>query len=705
MSAKSCFGLGIRLALFVLLLLAGAAPAMADPPERVARLSHIGGAVSFLPAGESDWADAIINRPLITGDQLYTYRGARAELDIGAATVRLDGLTGFSLANLDDVTTQIELTQGTLNLHVHKLYNGQTFEIDTPSLAFVVSQPGEYRVDIGSRDESTRVTVFSGSGMVYGDNNASMRVDARQSYRFSDASLREDGIRDLPRADDFDNWCVARVDRYRNSPSRRYVSEEVIGYSDLDEYGAWGNEPSYGPIWYPTHVAVDWAPYRSGHWAWIDPWGWNWVDDAPWGFAPFHYGRWARVGHRWGWIPGPRERRPVYAPALVLFVGGHNLGIGVTLGGGPIGWAPLGPRDVYMPPYRVSRGYFSNVNVSNIRNKTVINNTNITNIYNNYAAGRPTGKGNDTYSRHPDAVTVVSRDTFAHARPVEAERVKVKREHLRRAEVVHNVEVEPTRSSLMPEKARRTQGEGPPPEVGKRKVVAHAERPSKPAPFEERLKTRERGAGSPRVEGGASKEQRRSREVEKGVGSEIAPPAETKRDRRSAPRPDDAGTAVAPVPAVNQSRDVEQRKPSRVRQAPERKVEPPVQVERQPEPASPTVKPAEPAVDQGRDRDQRRPSRVQRAPERQVEPPVQVERREPKPERAIRREAPPPAAVEPPVREERRHAVPEARPQVERNEPPPDKAPPPEKRKKQEKDCAGKDANDPECAKTKGRGR
>ena len=57
-------------------------------------------------------------------------------------------------------------------------------------------------------------------------------------------------------------------------------------------------------VWYPN-VYPGWAPYREGHWAWVEPWGWTWVDDAPWGFAPFHYGRWVNVGGRWGWVPGP----------------------------------------------------------------------------------------------------------------------------------------------------------------------------------------------------------------------------------------------------------------------------------------------------------------------------------------------------------------------------------------------------------------
>jgi len=136
-----------------------------------------------------------------------------------------------------------------------------------------------------------------------------------RAYRFYDDRLRDVRVFDLPREDDFDRWCFERMDRYQNSPSRRYVSEEIIGYADLDDYGSWSTAATYGSIWYPR-VNAGWAPYRHGHWSWIDPWGWTWVDNESWGFAPSHYGRWAYVGNRWGWVPGPRHVRPIYAPAL-----------------------------------------------------------------------------------------------------------------------------------------------------------------------------------------------------------------------------------------------------------------------------------------------------------------------------------------------------------------------------------------------------
>ena len=477
----------VWIALLVLALFARAASAVTDPPQRVARISVIRGDVSFAPAGDNRWVEANLNRPLVTGDQLYTARDARVELDIGAAALRLDEHSRISVRNFDDRTVQIELTEGTLNLQVRRLDDDQTYEVATPTVALVVSEPGAYRIDVDARGDATRVTVLDGAGDVYGEADAHVRVDKRQSYRFNDAKLRDYDVLDTPRPDDFDNWCLARDDRWRNSVTRRYVSDEVIGYSDLDEYGDWDGVPEYGHVWFPTRVADDWAPYRSGHWAWINPWGWTWVDNAPWGFAPSHYGRWVYVSNRWGWIPGPIARRPVYAPALVVFIGGHNWNSGIAGDDSPVGWCPLGPRDVYVPPYRVSRGYFTNVNVSNT---TVINNTHITNIYNNYASDRPLRDNNYAYRHDPHAVTAVPRDTFIHARPVARGRMPIRREQLERAENGNDIVAMPIAGSVVPETAKVHAA--PSSDTIKHHVLVRTEPPSQPAPSAERLRAFER---------------------------------------------------------------------------------------------------------------------------------------------------------------------------------------------------------------------
>jgi len=392
----------------------------ADPPTRVARLSYLHGDVSFVPAGENDWVEAQLNRPLITGDKLWTDRGGRAELGIGPATLRIDQNTSFDFLNLDDKVAQVELTQGSLNLHIRRLYDEQTYEIDTPTLAFVVNRVGDFRVDVLPNGQSTVVTVLQGGGDAYGEGGARFRIEEGQSVTFNDPQLQNYDISSTPQRDDFDDFYAQRDHRWDSSASRRYVSEDVVGYEDLDDNGEWSDEPEYGNVWYPTTVAVGWSPYHHGHWGWVGAYGWTWIDDASWGFAPFHYGRWAYVHNRWGWCPGPVGVRAVYAPALVAFVGG---GVSVSISTGPVGWFPLGPRDVYFPSYRVSEHYFTRLNGSNTR---VINNVTINNYYGNYRRGNVDFERINYSNRNVNgAVVAVSHETFVGARPVAREAIAV----------------------------------------------------------------------------------------------------------------------------------------------------------------------------------------------------------------------------------------------------------------------------------------
>jgi hypothetical protein len=470
-----------------------AGTAAADPPDRVARVGFLRGEVSFQAAGDDRWVEASLNRPLGTGDKVFADRDSRVELEIGAAAVRLDEGSTFDLLNLDDQIAQMELTEGVLNLRVRRLDSGQSYEIDTPTLAFVIGEPGEYRIDIDPQGNSTMVTVFDGGGDVYGENNASYSVRAGNSYRFNDSALRDYEVLDLPRADDFDRWVDSRDTRYERSVSSRYVADDMIGYADLDDNGSWSDEREYGSVWYPSSVSVGWAPYRYGHWSWIDPWGWTWIDNASWGFAPFHYGRWVQVRNRWGWCPGQRHVRAIYAPALVAFVGGSGWGANISIGGGgPVGWFPLGPRDVYVPWYRASRGYFNNVNV---RNTTVINNTYITNVYNNYSNGRPITNVNYAYRNNVNAVTAVSRDTFVGARPVGESRVQVNAAQLRGAQVASRVAIAPTRASFVAANARTRNV--PQSAAVDRRVIARTAPPPRPIATATRVQAIQRNNAQP----------------------------------------------------------------------------------------------------------------------------------------------------------------------------------------------------------------
>jgi uncharacterized protein DUF6600/FecR-like protein len=463
-----------RTRIFALLLGAAALVlagwATADPPSRVARLGYMTGAVSWSPAGENDWVLATMNRPLITGDRLWVDARARAELQVGSAVIRMSGSTSVTLLNLEDRVAQVQLSQGTLNIRVRRLGPNEVIEIATPNLAYSIRRPGRYRIEVDAAGDATTVVVREGQAEVYGER-AAYRVNAGQTYRFFGTDLRDYEYVDAPRADEFDRWSSER-DR-RGSVSARYVSPDVIGYEDLDEYGSWRLAQGYGNVWVPTRVASGWAPYRDGHWAWVDPWGWTWVDDAPWGFAVSHYGRWANISGTWSWVPGPVRSRAVYAPALVVFIGGSNFQIAISSGNvGGIAWFPLGPRDVYRPSYPVSRRYFNDINTSN----TTINTTNITNQYN------ITNVRNITYVNQqvPGAIVAVPSTAFVQSQPVARAAVRLSREAVANAPVTTVAAVAPVQASV---RGAAASGSKPPAETQQRPVVAKVPPPPAPVPF------------------------------------------------------------------------------------------------------------------------------------------------------------------------------------------------------------------------------
>ena len=395
-------------------------PPDSDPPDRAGRLSYLQGDVSLQPAGEEDWATAIVNRPLTTGDKLWTDQNSRAEIYVGQAAVRLGSNTGFSFLNVDDDTIQMRMTAGVIDVNVHALDGNDQIEVDTPNLALSLLRPGRYRVEVNDAGDTTVVKISEGQAEASsGSQSTVVHAQTTATFRGNGELAAQLGTLGAP--DDFDSWSLGRErrdERAARSQTAQYVAPEVTGYQDLDDNGSWSSEPEYGYVWTPTRVAVDWSPYHDGRWVWVAPWGWTWIDDAPWGYAPFHYGRWAHVRERWCWVPGPRHERAVYAPALVGWVGAPGLSVSISVGGGAgVGWFPLGPREVYVPARRFSPRYVERVNVTNT---VIVNRTYITNVYNNHET-------NVVYRNRaiPGAVTAVSRTTFTSAERVGNHRVQI----------------------------------------------------------------------------------------------------------------------------------------------------------------------------------------------------------------------------------------------------------------------------------------
>jgi len=479
----------------LLIVLAAVGIAVAqDPPSRAGRISYVSGAVSFQPAGVTDWTAATVNRPLTIGDQLFADAGARAEVHIPGTAFWLGDRTAFQFMNLDDRNAQIRLSEGSLDIRVRNLYGN--IEIDTPNLAFTVSQPGDYRLDTDANGNQTLVTDRSGAGQVIGAGGSFNLAAGQQAVVQGQGQAAQYQVNAAPGYDGFDNWVntrIAREDRYARSP---YVSQEMVGYEDLGEYGTWRSTPDYGEVWVPNGVASGWAPYHEGHWAWVEPWGWNWVDDEPWGFAPFHYGRWAHINGYWGWCPGPVAEAPVYAPALVAWVGfGGGAGVSIGVGGGPaVGWFPLGPRDVYIPPFSASAGFVDRINVSNAR---VINVTNVTNVYNNYTRTHTIPVASYMNRSVPGAVVAVPQNAFATARPVQQVAIRVQPAQIAAIKVVAPAPRVAPQVAAVLGRSPGVRVAAPPAAVLSRAIVAHTAPPPAPASFQQRQALLARNPGRP----------------------------------------------------------------------------------------------------------------------------------------------------------------------------------------------------------------
>jgi hypothetical protein len=353
-----------------------------DPPGIAARVAFLSGPVSLEAGGAEDWSAAPLNYPMVSGDRIYTGDGARAAVQCGDTDIRLGGDTDATLTNLTDVYKQIGLSEGSIHVRVFNLDAEETVEVDTPSGAVMIEAPGDYRINAYPDEQAALVVVNSGWVQLAGPG-LNQEVDQGEAVQVSGGDNPEVGLVEIPAPDALDAWSLQRDNHILNAVSARYVSTAMPGYDDLDDYGDWYAATDYGPMWFPRALPIGWQPYTTGHWAYVGPWGWTWVDEAPWGYAPFHYGRWVMWQGRWGWVPGPPAVRPIWAPAFVAFVGGGpGFSFGVSFGGGGVAaWFPLGVAEPFVPWYPCTPAYVRTVNVTNV-NITVIHNVTIVNNYN-----------------------------------------------------------------------------------------------------------------------------------------------------------------------------------------------------------------------------------------------------------------------------------------------------------------------------------
>ena len=401
--------------------------AQQDPPDQpgqsVARLSVINGEASVRRGDSGEWVAAILNAPLMAGDSISVAPGASVEMQLDYANfVRIGGDSEIRISQFDNGRNQIQVSRGIVTWRVLRDSNAQS-EISTPVAAVHPLRLAAVRAEVLA-DGATRIIVRHGDAEVSNARGTELVHEGNMMLLRGIPGDAEFQTVYAPARDGWDTWNDQRDNYLLKSQSTQYVSQDINGAEDLDQYGRWGYDPAYGNVWTPN-VPDTWAPYRNGQWVWEDYYGWTWVDYDPWGWAPFHYGSWYfRTGLGWSWFPGPRYGHYWYHPAMVGFFG-FGGGLGVGFGFGNVGWIPLAPFEVYHPWY--GRGGFGGGRFG------VVNNVNITNVYRN--------------ARFANGVTAVSTADFQ--RGAFRNQFAVNQSQLQQASMVRGgVPVAPTASNL-----------------------------------------------------------------------------------------------------------------------------------------------------------------------------------------------------------------------------------------------------------------
>lgn len=357
-------------ALLALVALLAHGWALADPPTRAGRIADLTGAVWLYDADAREWVEVRRNQTIGEGDRLRADDGAGAVLTVGSSTLWVDQRSEIEFNAMSDNRVALQIVKGSVGLRLRNQESADEWTLRTLEGRFGFEREGLYRVS--QRDRGSEAQTWQGK--LRFDSRA---TDAQPVWMATNEQAEfwwDNGPRTERQPLQRDGFARLMLEDARDAVPQQtasatpYVSPEMTGAEDLGQYGAWQQSPDYGAVWVPTVVVADWAPYRYGRWAWSGRWGWTWVDDMPWGFAPFHYGRWAYWRDRWCWVPGPYVRRPVYSPAMVGWVGGAGVSIGVVVGGRRPppprygAWVPLAPREAWVPPYQHSQGYWRRAN-------------------------------------------------------------------------------------------------------------------------------------------------------------------------------------------------------------------------------------------------------------------------------------------------------------------------------------------------------
>lgn len=344
----------------------------------VPRIGLVEGDVQVRSESATHWISALINMPLMDGDEIQVPEGGRIEIQLhDGSFIRLDENSALVLQKTyyDDFRFHLEKGQAYVNF---RGLQDSDMKIDTPVAFIRVYNRAKFIID--THVDYTEISVLKGA-VHAGSQEKTIKVYAGNTLSI-DSNLYTD-IYPLGKSDEWERWNRSRDKEFeREVYSSRYLPEELKIYSnDLNENGDWIYMRKYGYVWKPTvFVSPVWSPYRAGRWLMRNS-DYVWISYESWGWAPYHYGRWAHnVRAGWFWIP-PASKEVYWGPGYVGWVYTDEY----------VSWVPLAPGDVYY-----GYGYYgpNSVNIIKINFGKPYRKIIYKNIYVN------------------NAVTVIYKDTF-----------------------------------------------------------------------------------------------------------------------------------------------------------------------------------------------------------------------------------------------------------------------------------------------------
>src|SRR2546426_1118971 len=402
--------------------------ASAKEMPQAARIERVDGQVglnrSLDQSQNAQWVEATANTPISVGDRVITRDNSRTDIAFtGRNFATLQANTSLDVLELSNQKNQLALREGSALFDVGSLPSGELFEVSTPCGAVDVKQAGLYQVAIDDQGNAVANTL-NGVAEVVRQNGSSeiqkgesltlscqngqdavlSRIDRGQAGALVDSYYR---YRYPKRYDGrYVNYDTYLADPYYYDPYNRdlsyhYVSEYIPGVEDLDDYGNWQYVSNYGYAWHP-YAETAWSPYQSGYWAMDYPFGLTWVSNEPWGYAPYHYGRWTYASNEWFWVPETVSTYPAYSPALVAFIPASQ---------STVAWVALGPGDPYTPFYYDPNWQAVYLNRTPVIQERIVN-------LNVPGAVNVVQVQEFTRSIDPRVITTIDPQTVARVRPV-----------------------------------------------------------------------------------------------------------------------------------------------------------------------------------------------------------------------------------------------------------------------------------------------